>query len=171
MTVKENITCHRQFAFQKMRTCESYGTFRKGWLKDKADAHQTIRWSATTYYGDRTWFGHGSRMPCLFEPPSPFDPEMLVKSSAAMQTLLNQDDKAIVTHEMGFAYEVWSCYLYGRWCYCRRRNNSQSFSDNTVRKIVLDFWVRRFVRYLLCMYTLFGEGWNFPSLLFVFLLF
>ena len=62
------------------------------------------------------------------EPTSALDPEMVGEVLSVMQDLAQSGmTMVIVTHEMGFAREVGGpCYLYGRWCCCRRRKSRAS---------------------------------------------
>ena len=64
------------------------------------------------------------------EPTSALDPEMVGEVLAVMQDLAKSGmTMAIVTHEMGFAYEVADRVIFmdGGRCHCRRRHTTRDF--------------------------------------------
>ena len=131
MTVKENITLSpikTKGVSKADAEAKAMELLEKVGLKDKADAYPT---SLSGGQQQRIAIARGLAMDpdvLLFdEPTSALDPEMVGEVLSVMQDLAKSGmTMAIVTHEMGFAYEGGrSCYLYGWRCHCRRRHTTR----------------------------------------------
>ena len=78
---------------------------------------------------------------------------------------------AIVTHEMGFAYEVADRVIFMDGGVIVEEGTPQEIFDNTKEDRTKDFLSKVFVRYSLSMYTLFVKAGTFPAFSFCVLLF
>ena len=134
MTVKENITLS-PIKTKGMELLEKVG------LKDKADAYPT---SLSGGQQQRIAIARGLAMDpdvLLFdEPTSALDPEMVGEVLAVMQDLAKSGmTMAIVTHEMGFAYEVADRVIFMDGGVIVEEGTPQEIFDNTKEDRTKDF--------------------------------
>ena len=134
-------------------------------LKDKADAYPT---SLSGGQQQRIAIARGLAMDpdvLLFdEPTSALDPEMVGEVLAVMQDLAKSGmTMAIVTHEMGFAYEVADRVIFMDGGVIVEEGTPQEIFDNTKEERTKDFLSKIFIKYVYIV----CEGWNFSSLFFL----
>ena len=144
MTVKENITLSpikTKGVSKADADAKAIELLEKVGLKDKADAYPT---SLSGGQQQRIAIARGLAMDpdvLLFdEPTSALDPEMVGEVLAVMQDLAKSGmTMAIVTHEMGFAYEVADRVIFMDGGVIVEEGTPQEIFDNTKEDRTKDF--------------------------------
>ena len=144
MTVKENITLSpikTNGVSKADAEAKAMELLEKVGLKDKADAYPT---SLSGGQQQRIAIARGLAMDpdvLLFdEPTSALDPEMVGEVLAVMQDLAKSGmTMAIVTHEMGFAYEVADRVIFMDGGVIVEEGTPQEIFDNTKEDRTKDF--------------------------------
>ena len=144
MTVKENITLSpikTKGVSKADAEAKAMELLEKVGLKDKADAYPT---SLSGGQQQRIAIARGLAMDpdvLLFdEPTSALDPEMVGEVLAVMQDLAKSGmTMAIVTHEMGFAYEVADRVIFMDGGVIVEEGTPQEIFDNTKEDRTKDF--------------------------------
>ena len=144
MTVKENITLSpikTKGVSKADADAKAMELLEKVGLKDKADAYPT---SLSGGQQQRIAIARGLAMDpdvLLFdEPTSALDPEMVGEVLAVMQDLAKSGmTMAIVTHEMGFAYEVADRVIFMDGGVIVEERTPQEIFDNTKEDRTKDF--------------------------------
>ena len=144
MTVKENITLSpikTKGVSKADADAKAMELLEKVGLKDKADAYPT---SLSGGQQQRIAIARGLAMDpdvLLFdEPTSALDPEMVGEVLAVMQDLAKSGmTMAIVTHEMGFAYEVADRVIFMDGGVIVEEGTPQEIFDNTKEDRTKDF--------------------------------
>ena len=144
MTVKENITLSpikTKGVSKADAEAKAMELLEKVGLKDKADAYPT---SLSGGQQQRIAIARGLAMDpdvLLFdEPTSALDPEMVGEVLAVMQDLAKSGmTMAIVTHEMGFAYEVADRVIFMDGGVIVEEGKPQEIFDNTKEDRTKDF--------------------------------
>ena len=164
MTVKENITLSpiKTKGISKADAeAKALELLDKVGLREKADAYPS---SLSGGQQQRIAIARGLAMDpdvLLFdEPTSALDPEMVGEVLAVMQDLAKSGmTMAIVTHEMGFAYEVADRVIFMDGGVIVEEGTPQEIFDRTKEERTKDFLSK--VRQRL---NLVCEGWNYSSL-------
>ena len=144
MTVKENITLSpikTKGVSKADAEAKAMELLEKVGLKDKADAYPT---SLSGGQQQRIAIARGLAMDpdvLLFdEPTSALDPEMVGEVLSVMQDLAKSGmTMAIVTHEMGFAYEVADRVIFMDGGVIVEEGTPQEIFDNTKEDRTKDF--------------------------------
>ena len=141
MTVKENITLSPIKTKGVSKADAEAKAMEKVGLKDKVDAYPT---SLSGGQQQRIAIARGLAMDpdvLLFdEPTSALDPEMVGEVLSVMQDLAKSGmTMAIVTHEMGFAYEVADRVIFMDGGVIVEEGTPQEIFDNTKEDRTKDF--------------------------------